>query len=584
MLDRLRRLSAKLLIIAFATVSLIAPAEAQQNGAKQDGLQQSGDRAAKSPGSTPQSSKPSDTAAADDSSPDGKAIDFTDPERRQQYVRLQAFGAESICTILDDGEWSAEQFLAAESILRDIARKTLSEERPQRTLLQGLARVVQGAKKKIVRRMALRVMGEFTTPKALRYLSAKLKEPEFASAAIEAMTGHASTGAGDLLIDAWRDGFLDDHELAVIRAVGLRHEVEAIPLLAERLRHSDSDIVRASIVSLSRMAAIEAARALFDIANDKESEHNFSAIMAIRSVGHYLERMQNLQGARTLYREVHENVPTQQGIGLAWMGLRTTASAEDLPFFIEQVRGGLEGSARDGAILAAIDLPQRVPIVEHLEQYRELYTLFLDQMRSESLYSKVLRSRLRLADPSPQLTHADDGVFRNFWIFGALRPDFATASNPSTEEEIQRFVSWWSEPLAPEFGVDLFDRRVLDKRSIEWVWMDANPDENHFQLDRWVTPGSFSVAYLYAEFDVEEGGPAILITGSEDSIQAWINDQPVLSVVQDRDFKPDTDVTSVVLKKGPNRVLIKAAKLGGRWKVAARLVDTDGNPLPFVIR
>lgn len=514
---------------------------------------------------------------------EAEEIDFTDPERREAYLRLGSFAVESIPAALDGKEWSYEQFDAAVSILREILWRSHGDERTERKYMSTLARVAQQAKRPVVSQLGVRLLGELTSPKTLQYLRFKLEEPQFISAAIEALAIHPSTGAGDILTTALQEGKLKDHVAEAVRGLGRRREIEAIPEIAKSLESDDSALVRTAITALARMPAFAAAEALEPLANG-ESDHRTPALMGIRSVGHYLERHGKPGEARRLYRWALDTIPSREGQGLGWIGLRSTATKEDIAFIHEQMKQGLEGPARDGAVMVALELPTRVPLMEDPDGYRALYRTFLEHMLRESFHARVLESRIRRLVPHPEVVACDDGVFRSLWVFGSFLSDLvASGVTPRTDAEIGLVKDHWKQPNGPEEVIDLQEIRIVGRRVLEWLWTPMPEGEDAFLLERMITPPNHAVAYLYAEIEVERPGPAVLLTGSEDSIQAWVNDEKVLAVLEVRDYAPDADSTPIELREGRNRFLFKVGKLGDSWRVSARLVDDKGEPIPFTV-
>lgn len=510
-------------------------------------------------------------------------IDFTDPERRDAYLRLGSLAVESIPAALDEKEWSYEQFEAAVSILRELLWRSHGDERTERQYMSTLARVAQQAKRPSVSELGVRLLGELTSPKTLQYLRFKLEEPRFISAAIEALTIHPSTGAGDILSTALRDGKLKDHVAEAVRGLGRRREIEAIPDIAKSLQSEDPALVRTAVTALARMPSFAAARALEPLANG-ESDHRVPALMAIRSIGHYLERNGAPGEARRLYRWALDTIPSREGQGLGWIGLRTTATREDIGFIHDQMKRGLDGPARDGAMMVALELPTRVPLTEDPEGYRALYRSFLEQMQRDSFHAQILESRIRRIVPHPELVDCEDGVFRNFWVLGPFLSELVSSGvMPRTDADLAQVEAHWEQPNGPEEVIDLQETRIVGRRILEWLWISMPEGEDTFLLERAISPPNHAVAYLYAQIEVEKAGPALLLTGSEDSIQAWVNDEKVLSVLEARDYTADADTTPIALREGRNRFLLKVGKLGDSWRVSARIVDAKGNPIPFTV-
>ncbi|MFO1501760.1 MAG: hypothetical protein U1G07_25855 [Verrucomicrobiota bacterium] len=91
------------------------------------------------------------------------------------------------------------------------------------------------------------------------------------------------------------------------------------------------------------------------------------------------------------------------------------------------------------------------------------------------------------------------------------------------------------------------------------------------------------VAYLRTQVMAPQDQSALLLMGSDDGIKAWLNGQVVHSHNVDRGQTIDQDAAPIQLKKGPNELLLKVTQGGGGWSACARIVGTDGKPIPGLL-
>ena len=68
--------------------------------------------------------------------------------------------------------------------------------------------------------------------------------------------------------------------------------------------------------------------------------------------------------------------------------------------------------------------------------------------------------------------------------------------------------------------------------------------------------------------------------GSDDGVKAWLNGQVVHSNNIDRGDVADQDTAPITLKKGVNQLMLKISQGGGGWSACARIVGSDGKPIP----
>ncbi len=121
------------------------------------------------------------------------------------------------------------------------------------------------------------------------------------------------------------------------------------------------------------------------------------------------------------------------------------------------------------------------------------------------------------------------------------------------------------------FGPELRDQQV--------DWKDV-PSQDRVGLAK-LFPGAENCdAYLRTTIVVPEDCSAMLLMGSDDGIKAWLNGTVVHSHNVDRPDVVDQDVAPVALKKGANELVLKISQGGAGWSACARIVGTDGNPIP----
>lgn len=74
-----------------------------------------------------------------------------------------------------------------------------------------------------------------------------------------------------------------------------------------------------------------------------------------------------------------------------------------------------------------------------------------------------------------------------------------------------------------------------------------------------------AIVYLFTELEIEEVVELPVSFGSDDSLTVWLNGQRLLAENVVRGAAPDQNHTTLKLKPGKNRLLIKVGNLGGDW-------------------
>jgi hypothetical protein len=85
-----------------------------------------------------------------------------------------------------------------------------------------------------------------------------------------------------------------------------------------------------------------------------------------------------------------------------------------------------------------------------------------------------------------------------------------------------------------------------------------------------------TVAYAFTTFHSPINQKVILALGSDDSPKVWLNGELVHEEFGRRWVEPDQDKIEVLLRKGPNTILLKVVQFHGQWGFTCRLLkNTD---------
>jgi HEAT repeat protein len=117
-------------------------------------------------------------------------------------------------------------------------------------------------------------------------------------------------------------------------------------------------------------------------------------------------------------------------------------------------------------------------------------------------------------------------------------------------------------------------------QNVEWKSVPPGDQANLSAL----FPGAENcVAYLRTHILAPQDCSGVLLMGSDDGIKAWLNGQVVHSNNVDRGQVVDQDAAPIKLKKGANELLLKVTQGGGGWSACARIMGTDGKPIPGLL-
>ena len=92
-------------------------------------------------------------------------------------------------------------------------------------------------------------------------------------------------------------------------------------------------------------------------------------------------------------------------------------------------------------------------------------------------------------------------------------------------------------------------------------WDRFRPDSNgYFDLTaRHGSAGNNSASYMYAEIESPVDQDAVVLLGTDDGAQLWVNGKNVFSTGATRAAAPEQERVKVKLQKGKNTVLLKVA-------------------------
>jgi hypothetical protein len=143
-------------------------------------------------------------------------------------------------------------------------------------------------------------------------------------------------------------------------------------------------------------------------------------------------------------------------------------------------------------------------------------------------------------------------------------------------------VPWEGEGYFPdeEAANEFFEVKSLDPGRFEpnvtiegkdYQWHALNSEYIGIDLtpvfDKW-----YSVAYLWAQVEMEEETTGVLGIGADDAVQVWLNGQLIHQNVIGRILAYHDNV-EVTFKKGKNQLVLKVLNYGGPWGFSCQLLD-----------
>lgn len=139
--------------------------------------------------------------------------------------------------------------------------------------------------------------------------------------------------------------------------------------------------------------------------------------------------------------------------------------------------------------------------------------------------------------------------------------------------------SGFSRALGPEKEF-LPDKTYTGKQGVvTWRAITVTSPTGFLDLQQINEPSQQALAYAVSIIQSDKDQAAVLRTGSNDGIKAWLNGTCIISRDILRVARWDQDNVRIQLKKGANILVIKVLQRTGPWQLTARLTDEYGKGL-----
>jgi len=408
-----------------------------------------------------------------------------------------------------------------------------------------------------VQTAALAGLANTGTDAAIRTLLKALysDDPAIHGAARNGLISIESNNANRVLVAALGSAGPDTKGV-MLDILNARDPAVAAPLLDEVLNNKRSNARLAAFTILSENPQPKYEKAIRDAAKNDSDTVKPTALRAYLALASVMES--DSKNALRMYKDVFD-LATQN----------------------KERRDALQGMGRTGGVttLAALQRYQDIPgIGDAISQSAMAIAGRIAESRpkiAERVYEGVAqRGALHLAQ------QAVDGLR----AMGIDR-DFAREAGFITQWKlIGPFPNEGLETPAPpetEFSENA-EYDGLAGKKVRWTNVRTPHIRGILDLLGLFDPNQNTIAYARAELNLEEGGDALLLVGSDDGIACWLNGEQVHANEIDRGLAIDADQVPITLVPGENVLLLKITQGGGGWGFCARLTDPDRKPLSFI--
>jgi hypothetical protein len=117
----------------------------------------------------------------------------------------------------------------------------------------------------------------------------------------------------------------------------------------------------------------------------------------------------------------------------------------------------------------------------------------------------------------------------------------------------------------------------VDQQPVRWKRISGAQGGYSMGLGRLFNPREFIISYAQTQVYSPENQTVSLFIGSDDGAKVFLNDEEVYRFLAVRTAAPDQDTVKINLKKGWNRLMIKAENNFGGYAFYVRILDLQKN-------
>lgn len=399
-----------------------------------------------------------------------------------------------------------------------------------------------------VRLAALAALGTLAPPDAgpaLLDMAAKTKSDEERGPVLAALYAVCEAGTDKSAISA--------KMLGKLAGLPLAQRLPLLPLLAQLgtadalaaaqadSRDSDPELAREAVRVLAQWPSAAPAGSLLELA--RSSTDSTLQILALRGAiqvtgqePDLAKRLALLEKAKAAARRVEEKKLVLGELGQVPAPEALELALTELP----------EPDLTDEAALAALSVaeklaPSRPDLAEHAAE------TVLARVQEGEIARRAWALRRKPGSNAP--------FIRDWLVSGPYRQAGAVGAK-----------AVFDVAFAPE------------KPGAHLQWTAVTPAD-HLNLGAMFPGQENCAAYLRTRVIAPEDCRALLLLGSDDGVEAWLNGKVVHSNNVDRGEIADQDTAPIHLNKGPNDLMLKISQGGGGWSACARIVGADFKPI-----
>lgn len=432
----------------------------------------------------------------------------------------------------------------------------------------AFAQAYQLARTEHQRCAALLGLGKTNAAKALPILVGALDAPEptVRAAALEALVAYRHPDVRRGLREMWQRANPVQRAM-LLRAFVARNEPEAAHWLRQAATDPHPELRRTALELMGEVDDPTVEAILWDTATKGSDELQRVAFGSYLRLAERRARKGQTTAARTMFERAL--VFAEQNSLTEWRdralnGLALIGDPQSLPLLERYLQ---QPNPPRPALAAAVAIAHMLAQQGNKTAAAQLARRLLTMRLPRDLSQQAAQVLVRLGE-DPAALPRSQGFLVRWWLLGPL-------PNPDNSAFQRAFIDETAtNPLALETV-------RVDNRLLRWREIHTTDPQGVVDLTQFFRQTEWVACYAYTEFIVDNEMDAELRLGSDDSVKVWFNGQLVHQFGGMRGLTVDEDRVRVRLQKGVNRLLLKVTQGGGGWEFCVRLVDLQGNPLPY---
>ncbi|MFQ5640291.1 MAG: tetratricopeptide repeat protein [bacterium] len=137
--------------------------------------------------------------------------------------------------------------------------------------------------------------------------------------------------------------------------------------------------------------------------------------------------------------------------------------------------------------------------------------------------------------------------------------------------------SGFDRRFPPEEVSDLKATYDVGDRVLKWQPAHDQVSDGYVDLAAILKPSSWAVGYGVLYVHSPEKRPVQLRLATDEACKLWLNDKVVWQIFRQKDAALDSDIITVMLHPGDNKLLLKVTNSVGDWGFYLRVTDENGD-------